>query len=72
MGIGKVDLKVLNMFQKKQTLGKFLFDYIYKQNVNHAFGIPGDFVLPTFKWLEQSEIETITMTHEPSVGFAAD
>lgn len=60
------------MFRKKQTVGEFLFDYIHKQGVEHAFGIPGDFVLPTFRWLEQSKIEVITMTHEPSVGFAAD
>lgn len=60
------------MFKKKQTVGKFLFDYIHKQGVNHAFGIPGDFALPTFRHLEKSEIEIITMTHEPSVGFAAD
>lgn len=62
----------MNMFKKKQTLGHFLFDYIHKQGVDHAFGIPGDFVLPTFKWLEQSKIDIVTMTHEPSVGFAAD
>jgi indolepyruvate decarboxylase len=60
------------MFGKKQTVGQFLFDYIHKQGVNHAFGIPGDFVLPTFRWLEKSPIKVITMTHEPSVGFAAD
>lgn len=57
---------------KTQTVGKFLFDYIYKQGVEHAFGIPGDFVLPTFRHLEKSKIEIVTMTHEPSVGFAAD
>lgn len=54
------------------SVGQFLFDYLYKQGVNHAFGIPGDFALPTFRWLEQSPIDLITMTHEPSVGFAAD
>jgi len=55
------------------SLGAFLFDYLYKEkNIHHAFGIPGDFALSTFRWLEQSHIELITMTHEPSVGFAAD
>src|ERR1051326_9205607 len=38
----------------------------------HSFGIPGDFVLPTFTWLEKSRIQNVTMTHEPSAGFAAD
>ena len=38
----------------------------------HTFGISGDFALPTLNWLEKSSIENITMTHEPSAGFAAD
>ncbi len=54
------------------TVGSFLFDYLYQQGVTHAFGIPGDFALPTFRWLQKSPIDLITMTHEPSVGFAAD
>ncbi len=54
------------------TVGQFLFDYLHQQGVTHAFGIPGDFALPTFRWLEKSDIRLITMTHEPSVGFAAD
>lgn len=54
------------------TVGSFLFDYLYHQGVRHAFGIPGDFALPTFRWLEKSELQLLTMTHEPSVGFAAD
>ncbi len=54
------------------TVGSFLFDYLYRKGVHHAFGIPGDFALPTFRWLEQSDITLYTMTHEPSVGFAAD
>ena len=54
------------------TVGSFLFDYLYNQGVRHAFGIPGDFALPTFRWLEASQLTLLTMTHEPSVGFAAD
>jgi TPP-dependent 2-oxoacid decarboxylase len=55
-----------------QTVGEFLFNYLYSKGVMHAFGIPGDFALPTFRWLDKSPIRLITMTHEPSVGFAAD
>lgn len=58
--------------ETKMTIGSFLFDYLYKQGIHSAFGIPGDFVLPTVKYLEQSPIKFYTMTHEPSVGFAAD
>lgn len=54
------------------TIGSFLFDHLHARGVGHAFGIPGDFALPTFRWLEKSPIELITMTHEPAVGFAAD
>ena len=58
---------------KQHTVGEFLFDYLYREcGIQHAFGIPGDFALPTFRWLEESPIDLITMTHEPSVGFAAD
>jgi indolepyruvate decarboxylase len=53
-------------------LGQFLFEYLHRCGVRHSFGIPGDFALPTFAWLEKSEIENVTMTHEPSAGFAAD
>lgn len=55
-----------------QTLGQFLFDYLHAEGAHAAFGIPGDFALPTFRWLEKSDIELYTLTHEPSVGFAAD
>lgn len=54
------------------TVGSFLFDYLYQQGARYAFGIPGDFALPTFRWLQKSPMELVTMTHEPSVGFAAD
>jgi indolepyruvate decarboxylase len=60
------------MAKKQQTVGDFLFDYIHSKGARHVFGIPGDFALPTFRQLEQSNLEIITMTHEPSVGFAAD
>jgi indolepyruvate decarboxylase len=53
-------------------LGKFLFDYLHKCGVRHSFGVPGDFALPTFAWLDKSPIQSITMCHEPGAGFAAD
>lgn len=54
------------------TIGSFLFEYLYERGARHVFGIPGDFALPTFRWLERSRLKLITMTHEPMVGFAAD
>jgi indolepyruvate decarboxylase len=57
---------------KDITVGQFLFDYLHTLGVGHVFGIPGDFALPTFRWMQESELDIITLTHEPSVGFAAD
>ncbi len=54
------------------TIASFLFQYLYDKGVKHAFGIPGDFALAAFRVLDKSPIQLFTMTHEPSVGFAAD
>jgi indolepyruvate decarboxylase len=59
-------------FPDTMPLGQFLFEYLHRCGVRHSFGIPGDFALPTFAWLEKSKIKSVTMTHEPSAGFAAD
>jgi TPP-dependent 2-oxoacid decarboxylase len=62
----------VDSFPPVMPLGQFLFEYLYRRGVRHSFGIPGDFALPTFAWLEKSKIQNITMTHEPAAGFAAD
>jgi indolepyruvate decarboxylase len=62
----------LRGFPPAMPLGQFLFEYLHRCGVRHSFGIPGDFALPTFAWLEKSKIKNVTMTHEPSAGFAAD
>lgn len=54
------------------TVGSFLFDYLASKGVGHVFGLPGDFALPSFRWLQKSGLGIVTLTHEPSVGFAAD
>src|SRR6266487_4265775 len=59
-------------FPARMPLGQFLFEYLHRRGVRHSFGVPGDFALPTFAWLEKSPIQNITMTHEPGAGFAAD
>src|SRR5580704_9848811 len=58
--------------RRTMPMGEFLFDYLHRKGVRHSFGVPGDFALPTFAWLDKSPIESITMTHEPGAGFAAD
>jgi TPP-dependent 2-oxoacid decarboxylase len=59
-------------FPQTMPLGQFLFEYLHHRGVRHSFGVPGDFALPTFTWLDKSKIQSITMTHEPAAGFAAD
>jgi len=59
-------------FPAVMPLGQFLFEYLHRCGVRHCFVSPGDFALPTFAWLEKSKIKNVTMTHEPSAGFAAD
>jgi indolepyruvate decarboxylase len=40
---------------------------------HQIFGIPGDFALPYFRIIEESQILPLyTLSHEPAVGFAAD
>ena len=62
----------LTAFPTRMPMGEFLFAYLHRRGVRHSFGVPGDFALPTFAWLEKSPIQSITMTHEPGAGFAAD
>lgn len=59
-------------FRPTMPLGEFLFAYLHARGVTVSFGVPGDFALPTFAWLEKSPIQSVTMTHEPGAGFAAD
>jgi TPP-dependent 2-oxoacid decarboxylase len=55
------------------TLGSFLVAYLRKIGVRHVFGIPGDLALKLFFALgRKHDLEILTLSHEPGVGFAAD
>jgi len=55
------------------TLGRALLDALRQHGARELFGIPGDFVLPFFKVIEESGVLPLyTLSHEPAVGFAAD
>src|SRR5271170_7533114 len=56
----------------KNTVAAYLFERIKAQKVEWTFGIPGDFVLPIYAAQAKSGLKTAVMSHEPSVGFAAD
>ena len=54
-------------------LAHALLTALKDHGAHEIFGIPGDFVLPLFKVIEESNIlPSFTLSHEPAVGFAAD
>ena len=59
--------------KRRMTLGDFLVAYLRKIGVKHVFGIPGDLALKLFFTLgKKHDLEILTFSHEPGVGFAAD
>src|SRR6185503_4263162 len=55
------------------TLATALLQGLKDHGAKELFGIPGDFVLPLYKVIEESKIlPHFTLSHEPAVGFAAD
>jgi indolepyruvate decarboxylase len=59
--------------KRHMPLGDFLVAYLRKIGVDHIFGIPGDLALKLFFALGgKRAIRTVTFSHEPGVGFAAD
>lgn len=54
-------------------IGTALLDALKAHGAREMFGIPGDFILPFFAANERAGILPLhTLSHEPSVGFAAD
>jgi len=59
--------------KKHMPLGEFLVAYLRRIGTTHVFGIPGDLALRLFFALgRKHDLNIITMSHEPGVGFAAD
>jgi indolepyruvate decarboxylase len=55
------------------ALAHALLSALKDHGAREIFGIPGDFVLPFYKVIEESNIlPNFTLSHEPAVGFAAD
>lgn len=55
------------------NLVESLLHALKDHGARQIFGIPGDFALPYFRIIEQSQILPLyTLSHEPGVGFAAD
>ena len=57
----------------KNTVATALLEALERAGAREIFGIPGDFALPFFDAMEASgRLPLYTLSHEPSVGFAAD
>lgn len=55
------------------NLAENLLHALKNHGAKEVFGIPGDFILPFFKVMEEKQILPFyTLSHEPAVGFAAD
>ena len=53
-------------------LADHLFRRLEELGVSHVFGVPGESALGLFDALGKSNLETVVLTYEPSVGYAAD
>lgn len=55
------------------TISEALLTALKDHGAREIFGIPGDFALPFFRYIEQTGILPLhCLSHEPAVGFAAD
>jgi len=54
------------------SIGEYLLKKLKSYDIEHIFGIPGDYVLRFYHLIEQSEIQHIGMTREDAAGYAAD
>ena len=56
----------------RKQVSQYIFERIEACGVDCTFGIPGDYILPLYAAQQNFGMKTVVMTHEPSLGFAAD
>ena len=54
------------------TVSDYLLHRLKSLGVDHVFGIPGDYVLPFFEKMAQSDVSHIATCNELNAGYAAD
>ena len=54
------------------SISQWLIRALKERNVDHVFGIPGDYALGLFRDLEHSDLQLINTCDEQGAGFAAD
>ena len=60
------------MQNRQLTIGEYLLKKLQSYNIDHIFGIPGDYVAQFFGMIDQSPIQCIGTTREETAGYAAD
>ncbi|MBA2246602.1 MAG: alpha-keto acid decarboxylase family protein, partial [Chloroflexia bacterium] len=53
-------------------IADYLVERLQQHNVDHVFGVPGDFVLRLFEHLEVGPLTVVNTCDEQGAGFAAD
>lgn len=56
----------------RTTIGRYLVRRLEQAGVKHIFGVPGDYVLQFFDYLEESSIQVVGTCNELNAGYAAD
>ena len=54
------------------TIGEYLLRKLKSYDIDHIFGIAGDYIVQFFDMIEKSPIQHIGTTREETAGFAAD
>lgn len=54
------------------TIGEYLIAKLQEYDIQHIFGIPGDYILRFYQLIEESQIQHVGMTREDAAGYAAD
>ncbi len=66
-------VRPLHSARLRPTVGSSLLASLHAHGAREIFGIPGDFALPFFDAVERADLLPLyTLSHEPSIGFAAD
>ncbi len=54
------------------TVGQYLVRRLEQAGLKHVFGVPGDYVLRFFDYLEASNLQVVGTCNELNAGYAAD
>jgi len=57
---------------RPMTVGRYLVRRLEQAGLRHIFGVPGDYVLSFFDYLEESSLQVVCTCNELNAGYAAD